>query len=226
MTELIARHVRALREGDRFSKLEAAQALLVLSFNEDYKVLVAEAGGIPALIDILRDESVLTLVKVNAMCALGNLAHTHDAYKVLIVEACAAFIDLLRDGGAVATQVAQALGNLERDDADMVQFVEARNSLVQLHGAASSVVGRAAWALGQLAFGNDTYAALVAEAGAIPALVDILRGGAKIWDGKIEAACALGDLACRDDNRVRIAAAGAIPLLLDVLGDESAEPQK
>ncbi|KAH8045536.1 hypothetical protein JL721_12595 [Aureococcus anophagefferens] len=242
MAELIARHVRALRGwGDRryCSKRNAARALRELSFDDDNHDLIAEAGGIPVLIDFLRDESFITDVQItkcksHVMFTLSNLACT-DAYKILIVEARAALIDLLRDGGEVATQAARALGNLERDagaikdlprprcaGAAAPGFVEAREALAELQGAANGFAQHAALALGNLAFGNDTCAALIAEAGAIPALVDILRGGVTS-DAKWEAALSLGNLACRDDNRVRIAEAGGVPVLLGLLRDGSAE---
>ncbi|KAK7242257.1 hypothetical protein SO694_00013463 [Aureococcus anophagefferens] len=243
MAELIARHVRALRGwGDRRyrSKRNAARALRELSFDDDNHDLIAEAGGIPVLIDFLRDESFITDVQItkcksHVMFTLSNLACT-DAYKILIVEARAALIDLLRDGGEVATQAARALGNLERDAGAIKDlprprcagaaahrgFVEAREALVELQGAANGFAQHAALALGNLAFGNDTCAALIAEAGAIPALVDILRGGVTS-DAKWEAALSLGNLACRDDNRVRIAEAGGVPVLLGLLRDGSAE---
>ena len=221
MTELIAQHVRALREGDRFSKRNAVRALFQLGLDEDNQDLIAEAGGIPVLIDLLRDESVLASTKSKIMFVLSGLAYTH-AYKILIVEARAALIDLLRDGGAVATQAARALGNLEHDGAIKDLFVEAREALIKAQERASTLATAAALALGNLAIRNDACAALIAEAGAIPALVDILRGGVTSED-KLYVVRALGNLACRDDNRVRIAAAGGVPVLVDLLRDGSAE---
>ena len=221
MMELIAQHVRALREGDRRSRNAARALLIELAFDEDNQVLIAEAGGIPVLIDLLRDESVLASTKSKIMFVLSGLAYTH-AYKILIVEARAALIDLLRDGGAVATQAARALGNLEHDGAIKDLFVEAREALIKAQERASTLATAAALALGNLAIRNDACAALIAEAGAIPALVDILRGGVTSEDN-LYVVRALGTLACRDDNRVRIAAAGGVPVLVDLLRDGSAE---
>ncbi|KAH8055497.1 hypothetical protein JL721_10226 [Aureococcus anophagefferens] len=217
MAEIIARHVRALREPQRHVREEAARALCELSFERPDQDLIADAGGIPVLIDLLRDESVSKLVKTHAMFVLANLARARVANRLLIVEARAAPIDLLRDGGADATLAERALDSCVMEDGAIKElFVEAHQALVKAQDAASFVATAAAATMRTLAFRNDACAALLAEAGAIPPLVDILRGGVTSeWRAKCEAARSLGNLACRDDNRVRIAAAGGIPVLLD-----------
>ncbi|KAH8051963.1 hypothetical protein JL722_10408 [Aureococcus anophagefferens] len=217
MAEIIARHVRALREPQRHVREEAARALCELSFERPDQDLIADAGGIPVLIDLLRDESVSKLVKTHAMFVLANLARARVANRLLIVEARAALIDLLRDGGADATLAARALDSCVMEDGAIKElFVEAHQALVKAQDAASFVATAAAATMRTLAFRNDACAALLAEAGAIPPLVDILRGGVTSESrAKCEAARSLGNLACRDDNRVRIAAAGGIPVLLD-----------
>ncbi|KAH8079208.1 hypothetical protein JL720_9472 [Aureococcus anophagefferens] len=215
MAEIIARHVRALREPQRHVREEAARALCELSFERPDQDLIADAGGIPVLIDLLRDESVSKLVKTHAMFVLANLARARVANRLLIVEARAALIDLLRDGGADATLAARALDSCVMEDGAIKElFVEAHQALVKAQDAASFVATAAAATMRTLAFRNDACAALLAEAGAIPPLVDILRGGVTSESrAKCEAARSLGNLACRDDNRVRIAAAGGIPNL-------------
>ena len=65
---------------------------------------------------------------------------------------------------------------------------------------------------------------LIAEAGGIPPLVDLLRDGSA--EGKLEAAAALGNLACNDDNQVLIAKAHGVPPLVDLLRAGSVEDQR
>jgi len=76
----------------------------------------------------------------------------------------------------------------------------------------------AARALGRLACNNFDQIGLVAEAGGIAPLAQLLRGGSA--GGKRGALWALRWLACRDD--VPIAEAGGIPLLVELLRDGSA----
>ena len=71
----ITEHVRALREGDDASKAAARRVLGYLALQSGNAVLIVEAGGIPPLVDFLRDGSVEA--KVQAAWALRNLAfHT------------------------------------------------------------------------------------------------------------------------------------------------------
>ena len=94
--------VRALRVGDDAAKAAAVRA--VRDFPGYYytnRVLIAEAGGIPPLVELLRDGSADA--KAVAALALGNLARD-NGNKVLIAEAggIAPLVQLLRDGSADA----------------------------------------------------------------------------------------------------------------------------
>ena len=94
--------VRALREGDDAAKTAAARELGDLAFHDAAnRVLIAEAGGIAPLVELLRAGSADA--KAQAAWALGNLAH-NDANKVLIAEAGGVplLVELLRDGSAAA----------------------------------------------------------------------------------------------------------------------------
>ena len=76
----------------------------------------------------------------------------------------------------------------------------------------------AAWALGNLALGNADNRVLIAEAGGIPPLVQLLRDGS--WDAKAAAARALHFLARNDDaNAVAIAAAVSLEALVQLARD-------
>ena len=78
--------------------------------------------------------------------------------------------------------------------------------------------------LGILAGNHTDNQFLIAEAGAIPLFVELLRDGSA--EGKLEAAAALGNLACNDDNQVLIAEAHGVPPLVDLLRAGSVEDQR
>ena len=56
----LVRVIHALREGDDARKSAAARMLFRLSLNDDNQAVIAEAGGVPPLVDLLRDESHAT----------------------------------------------------------------------------------------------------------------------------------------------------------------------
>ncbi|KAH8055485.1 hypothetical protein JL721_10214 [Aureococcus anophagefferens] len=97
----------------------AAHALCSLAGNDDNLVLITEAGGIPPLVDLLRNRSAGGNLKMNAAAALASLAR-NDANKALIAEAGAVppLVDLLRDGIAADAKLmaARALRQITRDN--------------------------------------------------------------------------------------------------------------
>ncbi|KAH8049706.1 hypothetical protein JL722_11773 [Aureococcus anophagefferens] len=182
--------VRALRVGDDAATAAAAGALGDLARADDAnRVLIAEAGGIPPLVDLLRNGSP------NAVAALCKLAYENAANKLAIAEAggipplvaiaeaggIAPLVELLRDGNAWAKQnAAGALGNLACENAaNKVAIAEAGGiaPLVELlrDGCADAKLW-AAGALGNLACNDDNQVA-IAEAGGIAPLVAIAEAG-------------------------------------------------
>ena len=128
--------VRDLREGDDAAKTAAARTLRDLAWDNDAnEVLIAEAGGIAPLVELLRAGSAEA--KAQAAWALGNLAH-NDANKVLIAEAGGVplLVELLRDGSAAANwHAAWVLRRLAHNyDANAVAIAAAIgfDALVQL----------------------------------------------------------------------------------------------
>ena len=80
----------------------------------------------------------------------------------------------------------------------------------------------AARELRSLAYRNDANKVLIAEAGGIPPLVQLVRDGS--WDAKQKATRALGNLACENAaNKVAIAEAGGIAPLVAFLRDGCAD---
>ena len=109
--------VRALRVGDDAAKAAAARALKELARYNANRVLIAEAGGIPLLVQLLREGSADA--KLQAAWALYNIAHDHDANRVLIAEAggIPPLVHLMRDGSAEGkTMGTLALGSLARNN--------------------------------------------------------------------------------------------------------------
>ena len=120
--ELISAHVRALREGDDATKTEAVLALrqiasaVNLITSPANRVAIVEAGGIPPLVQLLRDGNAEA--KEAAAWALNILTFT-DGNKVLIADAggISPLVDLLRDGTRAKECAAAALGRLANNNA-------------------------------------------------------------------------------------------------------------
>ena len=122
--------VRALRESDDAAKTAAAWALDNIA-KDASAVLIAEAGGIPLLVELLRDGSADA--KLEAAVALRNLGYNNAANRVLIAEAGAIppLVQLVRDGSAGAkSMAASALSNIaHNNDANAVAIALAVGSL-------------------------------------------------------------------------------------------------
>ena len=112
--ELIATHVHTLREGDDASKTFAARALGNMAcIKAATRVPIAEAGGIPLLLQLLRGPTEFVSDKYWAARTLGNLAYHNDANKVAIAEGGGIPPLLqLRCGRIFVPEAAAALGNL------------------------------------------------------------------------------------------------------------------
>ena len=181
--ERIAAHIRDLREGDDASKTAAAVALCSLTWSRytpENRVLIAQAGGIEPLVQLLRDGSAVA--KVRAVRALGGLAW-NDANKVLIAEAGGVppLVELLRDGGPHGKQeAAAALRILSRNNANKALITEAGGIPLLVHFLRDGNLGakpEATCALFNLARNNDANAVATAVAVGFDALVQLARRG-------------------------------------------------
>ena len=192
MTEIYGL-VRALREGDDAVKTAAALDLGDLLWDEldyPYEDLIVEAGGIPPLVELLRDGSAKA--KKEAAWALGNLA-CNGVNVILIAEAggIPPLIKLVRDGSADAKRAAAgALCNLARNnhnDDNQVLIAEAGGIPPLVHlmrdgSAEGKTMGTLA--LGSLAGNNNANAFAVATAVGLEALVELARRGRVTVDNK------------------------------------------
>ena len=181
--------VRALRDGDDAAKATAAGALNDLAWeNRANKALIAEAGGIPPLVDLLRDGS--PEAKLRAAAALANLTltwtETTNRRLVGAAGATSPLIDLLRDGSAEAKRWAvTALRNLACENDNRILITEAGGiaPLVGLLRDGSAEAKEEAFsALSSLALNNDANAVAVAVALGLEALVQLARHGRVIVD--------------------------------------------
>jgi len=172
--------VWSLRHG--VSRTSAAAVLRGLAVYSYAKVAIAEAGGIPPLVQLLRDGS--EDAKVETAAALRNLTHGSDANKVAIAEAggIPLLVQFLRDGGAGTKKwSAGALRNLASNNAaNRVVIAEAGgvSLLVQLLRDGCAEAKFEAWAaLCNLSCNNDANKVAIAEAVGLEAIVQLARGG-------------------------------------------------
>ncbi|KAK7249239.1 hypothetical protein SO694_00046264 [Aureococcus anophagefferens] len=170
--------VRALRSGDDAAKTAAARTLCNLAFQDYNRDLIRYAGGVPPLVELVRDGSAEA--KFEAAWALSILARNNAANKVAIAAAggIAPLVELLRDGSAEAKrQAARALGNLAADNAaNRVLIAEAGGipPLVQLVRDGSA---DARMCMRNLARNNVANAVAIAAAVGFEALVQLARFG-------------------------------------------------
>ena len=85
MTIVVSPLVALICDGNDAQKHFAAAALHRLAYNDDNKVAIAKAGGIPPLVALVRDGT--DAQKTNAAWALRNLAANCDDNEVLITKA-------------------------------------------------------------------------------------------------------------------------------------------
>ena len=158
--------VRRLREGNDKAKTEAAQMLGDLAWFGDNRATIVEAGGIPPLVDVLRDGSMGA--KEEAVSALFVLAYNHDDNKVLIADAggIPLLVELVRDGRTGSNPAAGALQDIARNnDANAVAIAATvgLEALVQLARRGNATVD-GHWVVWNAALPAKRKAALVVAA--------------------------------------------------------------
>ncbi|KAG1672441.1 hypothetical protein FOA52_013227 [Chlamydomonas sp. UWO 241] len=196
----------------------------------DIQSVIAAAGDIPRLVQLLQGLNSSADVQAAAAWALCDLAANHaenqDAFASGAIQR---LVQLLGCDSVARVQAAAAgaLCNLAANNADNLATIVAPGpirSLVRLLGpdSSSDMQEAAADELGILAANRVKNKVKIAPAaGAIVPLVQLL-GPVSSEDVQRAAAEALRDLAANDaKNTATIAAAGAIPTLVQLLGPES-----
>ena len=194
--ELISAHVRALREGDDATKTEAVLALrqiasavnLITSFAN--RVAIVEAGGIPPLVQLLRDGNAEAIEA--AAWALNILAMT-VGNEVLIADAggISPLVDLLRDGIARAKEwAAAALGRLANNNAANKALIADEGGIPLFLDVFRDKRGpfeSAKRALRNLAINNDANAVAIAAAVGLEAFVELAqRGSVTVFETSVQ----------------------------------------
>ena len=147
----------------------------------------AGAGGIPPLVDLLRDGSAEA--KLSAASTLSILAYSNIANQNLIAKAGGVppLVELLRDGSAHAKRsAASALHYLaSRDSRDLIAKAGGIPPLVDLlYDESADAELSAASALHYLAYNNDANAVAIAAAVSLEALVQLARRGRATVDSQ------------------------------------------
>ena len=174
--------VRALREGDDAAKAEAARRLGTIAWSTLNQAAIAEAGGIPPLVELLRDGNAEG--KLQAAWALAKLALDNAANRVLIAEAggIAPLVELLRDDRERAkVSAAWVLYHVACNNNANQGAIAAAGGilpLVQLlRDGSADVKAAAAQALRNLARNNASNAVAIAAAVGLETLVQLARRG-------------------------------------------------
>lgn len=185
------------------------------------------AGVIPGLIPLLAATGAD--VPVAAASALSKLCHAHDAHVVAVVAAggVPALLGMLDNASQLAQRVAAIalchLAQLEdsRGEAAAATIAAAGGvrRLLQLTASPSRGVQDIAVCTLRKISRFESQAAAMAAAGAIPALLRVLRSGTHIVTTLDAAAGALGHIVLSDDSAAgaSIVAAGGVRVLIHLL---------
>ena len=216
---MIVDHVHALREGDDAAKMAAARALGNLAcLNAADRVLIAEAGAVPLLVELLRDGSAEAKLTVARALHFLTFPHYAAGNRVLIAEAhgIPPLVALLRDGNADAKlEAAAALRYLAYNAANKVLIAEAGGIplLVDLMRDRSTTDANqwAACALRHLARNNDANQVAIAAAVGLEALVELARRGRVTVDDRSVVSTGNAGAKCKAALVVAALLGGCVP---------------
>lgn len=206
---------------------EYALWALSLSINEGNQSVLLDEDGIEPLVAALT--APLTITKQQAAAALASLALDNSKAQVAIAKAGSIrpLIKIVKEtrGGepeaiAAREQAAAALAQLAIVPGNRDEVVEAGgiDPLVEQVQTGEPMSQKfAAAAIARLAKGNQLNQTTIADAGAIPSLVQLL-GGERGEPAQEEAAGALFELADDADNRISITKAKGIEPVVQLLG--------
>ena len=175
--------MKLLRDvGNDEAQEAAARALVLFAVDDCNKAVIAAAGSVPLLVDLVEHGSVGA--KEQACWALTNLA-VNPCLRRVIAEASGVetlLLAVVEDDGSDLCQAmaAAALANMAWDDdtAAIIMGMGAIDALVDLERSGSALVKEmVAWALGNLACSSPDVRLALAGAGAIPPLIELLRSG-------------------------------------------------
>ena len=191
----------------------AAAALQSLARDHtENQMILAKAGAIPPLVDLLASDSSAT--QEHAVGALLFLA-SHEQSRNAVVKRLVAVLDVRNAGAQMkAAEALAVLAGRSDENRKAITAAKAIEPLVRLLGDGRRVrtktpQERAAAVLADLARSGDNKKTIV-EAGGVKPLVEMLSSGSP--EAQTHAAGALWHLAALGNNKAVIADAGAIPL--------------
>mgnify|MGYP001156739860 CR=1 FL=1 len=222
--KVVAGHVRNLSYGDDEAKARAARALWAflgaLQEPSEEIIVIAAAGAIPILIDIIRTGAA----KHYALGALASLSSGPTVISDAIAAAggpngsIALFVELMRSGSEYQKEYAAAtLANLAKDSDERTIAIPTAGALppaIELARSGDDITKECAVTLlRNLACHKDNGVA-IALAGAIPTLVALAESGPAA--AKTQAAAALKCLARDVDIELQIATTRGTAALVDM----------
>jgi HEAT repeat protein len=214
-----------LKRGSRGDKATVLSRLSRWAGSNDKGQAILRAGGIPTLLDCLRDEREHSDVKTSVARTLRSLASIRAVQTEIGTRGGAKPLIALVQHGNDSQQAAAAgaLGRIALCPESSTAILEAHGvpALVALLGSSDDDAKlQSVTALRNLAIGKCQRSAIV-EAGGIPLLVSLLEGGTSVQ--RTQAAKVLWCLAVTPFNRSAITAAGGVRLLEKMVQSEEYE---
>jgi len=198
MAKEIAVYVQALHSDDEETHVRAANALQQLALDQDNKLLIAVAGAIPRLVELLRGPAGS---KKHAAAVLWNVTTKHKINKdaMAAVGAVPLLVELLRndDDAEDAAGVLANIANIDEHRAE-IAAAGAIPLLVQVERSGSDPAKKQAErALKSVSAGSPQNVVAIARArGGLEALVVLTKSSnEEIRDGAVQV---LAELAAKD----------------------------
>ena len=206
----------------------AMRALRHLAMNADNKVELANLGAMPALVNVLEDDTAGEDAHEAAAAALEamTLECVDNQLALLRVGAITPLVALL--GSEHEESQVHASGALLHAAAPLtelsrVSVVRPLVALLDVRNASAQM--KAAELLAILAARSTAHRTTVARASAIPSLVRLLGDGRNVKTTQVHSAAALCELARAAENRELVVSAGGVEPLVGMLTSASVEAQ-
>jgi len=213
-----------LNSPDATEKAKAAAALCnICSETDPNRELVVQAGGLPSLIDMLKNPSPeVPFMQSAAAACLCNLAANMNSKEIIATSgALEVLVDVLKsDNQAAAAQAAGALWSLCVDNDMNKQRVADAGAIPHLitllYAPDTFAQSQSAGALSECSIRNDNNKKLISEHGAILPLVKMLRSP----DLSVQrlSSCAICNVCANHEaNKKEARERGALPVLVHLL---------
>jgi hypothetical protein len=215
--------VELLKRDNKGPHEHATCAVWHLASSRDNQLAIAAEGCLPPLVANLSADSARAKWAAAALQALSRDC-TENQLALARVGAIEPLAVLLGSETEASQLYAQgALLNMAMAQENRTAVVKPLVELLEVRNAAAQM--KAAESLSMLASRSAENRVVVAQAGAIPALVRLLGDGNNVSTSQIRAAAALGDLARAGECKQEIVAAGGVEPLVKMLLSPNIEAQ-